>query len=323
MKIPLSIVYLLFYSKIIFSQVGFLDSTFSDNGKFKYDIGEMEEYDYANHMAMDNNNSIVICGATGGYASYGDALLLRLNSDGVLDSSFSDDGYTSIHSDYYGTEMIWFNKLIIRNDSKIIGMGNTSASDLLLMQFLPSGHIDTTFGINGFEIYNKPGSINHQYNAIISGNDGSIFIGGVGVDSNYNSKYELIKFKSSGVIDSAFGNNRIVFETFHSSDYYYSSYIVDLYLMPDDKIIACGVIYSDSTDDDDYFIARFNSDGSIDSFFGTSGISLIDYNIGTEAANSSESLMSSDINLADSSIYLSGRIALDLDSFFYDVFFPL
>ena len=82
--------------------------------------------------------------------------------------------------------------------------------------------------------------------------------------------FELVRYNPNGSLDSSFGNGGIVTTTFPEG-----SYAFDVALQPDGKIIAAGTVFVDfnpgDISDTDFALARYNSDGSLDTTFGNGG----------------------------------------------------
>ena len=109
------------------------------------------------------------------------------------------------------------------------------------------------------------------FNAIVIQPDGKIVVGGQEQNGDPNSV--IARFNSDGSLDSTFGSGGIVITDISGLNT--SDFVGALTLQPDGKIIAVGRAFNsgwtlDST------IERFNSDGSLDSTFGTGGIVITD-----------------------------------------------
>src|SRR5690349_7793591 len=72
----------------LYPQVGMLDNTFSDDGINIISIYGNEEM--ATAVAVQDDKKVILAGYTS--QIYQDVVAVRLNEDGTLDSTFSDDG---------------------------------------------------------------------------------------------------------------------------------------------------------------------------------------------------------------------------------------
>ena len=120
------------------------------------------------------------------------------------------------------------------------------------------GTLDSSFGVNGKVITSRP-KYSLQCSGVASQNDGSIIATGT-----TNSGFFAIKYSANGVIDSSFGingfasTNKILGEA------------LSMAIQPDNKILIGGY-YANMFSPYYLSIARFNSNGTIDSSFGNSG----------------------------------------------------
>jgi len=89
---------------------------------------------------------------------------------------------------------------------------------------------------------------------------------------------------ASGNLDLTFGNGGIVITPITNSPYYDSP--SSMQVQPDGKIVVCGQILEDDFYGDTYtasfFLARYNSTGTLDDSFGTNGKVLAPFGVGSE-----------------------------------------
>ncbi len=126
---------------------GTLDPSFSGDGSATTSIGSSQ--DYANALAIDAADRILLAGYTRTGQDDTDFALIRYDSTGELDSTFDGDGKaTATLGGYdYG-----FTIALDAGGRIVIGgysnMGATSY-DLALLRFTPGGTLDTTFDEDG------------------------------------------------------------------------------------------------------------------------------------------------------------------------------
>ena len=79
-----------------------------------------------------------------------------------------------------------------------------------------------------------------------------------------------MKLKTNGTVASSFGSNGIILEDFDlinpSGNNYY-----DILVQPDNKIVGVGFLHYNTNDEYDFAMARYNSNGTIDSTFALNG----------------------------------------------------
>src|SRR5690606_9548433 len=97
-------------------------------------------------IALQDDGKIVLCGDI---QSRSESLVMRLNSDGSLDTTFNGTGIFTMH---YGNNSESLQKVIIKPDGKIVAGGHTQFNSnvgFLIIQLLPDGTLDSSFGVNG------------------------------------------------------------------------------------------------------------------------------------------------------------------------------
>src|SRR5262249_51161793 len=106
---------------------------------------------------------------------------------------------------------------------------------------------------------------------VVVQSDGKIVIAGGngGIGRHYNlGAFDLARFNTDGSLDTSFGSKGVVvtslpqFETVHAKT---------LLLQPDRKLIAVGDA-GDFLQPQDWLLARYNTNGSLDTSFGSKGI---------------------------------------------------
>ena len=119
---------------------GIIDSTFGLNGIESYQFwsGYLEPLD----MITDPVDNILITGKVT-INNVEDPFIMRLTADGLLDSTFNQDGYLSLS---YGSDFFEYWNTIAVQEHKKIALGGASDDSLLLCSFLDNGSIDSAFG---------------------------------------------------------------------------------------------------------------------------------------------------------------------------------
>lgn len=193
-------------------------------------------------------------------STFHDFLIVRLMPDGSFDTSFNHTGILAAdfdHQENYLTE------IALQPDGKILASGTTTTDTgqrLELVRFNGNGSLDFTFGYNGRA--EVPISDNSSGMYLILRSDGKIVVGG---NENINGAVntDLLRFDSTGLLDSTFGINgqNIVPATY--------SGIYSLHVLPNNKLLASGITE----------IVQYNPDGHLDSTFGTNGLTYMNVNL--------------------------------------------
>lgn len=183
-----------------------------------------------------------------------------LSQDGSLDPTFDSDGKVVMDINNSNDVM---KSIVTQPDGKIIVAGYTSDLGIdrfCVVRFNTDGSIDNSFGVNGVVTtafpYTSVGS-----DAILQ-NDGKIVLAGHTWDGTRNV-FALARYNNDGSLDTSFGNSGSV-----STSFLNSAVARTVNVQNDGKIIVAGHV---SNGPDDFALARYNTDGTLDSNFGIDG----------------------------------------------------
>ncbi|MDO9104182.1 MAG: putative Ig domain-containing protein, partial [Methylovulum sp.] len=239
---------------------GSLDSSFSGDGKLTTALGSGEDYAYA--VSVQADGKILVAG----YSSNGgneDFALVRYNSNGSLDSSFSGDGKVSTD---FGTSSDYAYDMILQADGKILVVGTSHGSGgtrFALARYNTDGSLDTGFSGDG-KTTTELGLFGDEGYAVSVQSDGKILVAGETWNGSGND-FSLVRYHSDGSLDTSFdGDGKLVTALNLSYDYARS-----MTLQSDGKILIAG--FSQVVGHAEFALLRYNSDGSLDSSFGDGG----------------------------------------------------
>ncbi|GIV26826.1 MAG: hypothetical protein KatS3mg027_0640 [Bacteroidia bacterium] len=248
------------FALVRYNTDGSLDNTFGNNGIVITDINN--SWNSAYSIAIQNDGKILVTGDS----DYGVALM-RYNTDGSLDTTFGTNG--KVLTFVYGTSDVG-RSVIIQNDNKILVAGDNE-ENFFIIRYNPDGTLDNSFGTGG-KVPILAGIVS-QLNSVVLQNDGKIVVAGWNYSVPYNGNdFVLFRLNTDGTLDNTFGSNgKIVtdFRTNHDDGR-------NVLIQNDGKIVAVGSsYYSYLTYNWDFALARYNSNGSLDTTFGTSGKSVL------------------------------------------------
>ena len=247
---------------------GSLDSTFGTNGITITDFDGYNDYGY--EIAIQSNGKILVSGSSYD-GDYDEFAIARYNADGSLDSSFSADGWLmeivgSGNSEVFG--------LAVEPGGKIYAGGyceNGTDSDFGLIRLNNDGTMDNTFNSTG-EVVTDIDGYNECLNALVLQTDGKIVTGGF-ANNDSDDDFALVRYNTDGTLDDTFDGDGI-----QTTDLFFSSDedVFSVKLQQDGKIIASGTAY----DNTQYYfaLARYNTDGSLDTDFSGDGLVTTDIN---------------------------------------------
>src|SRR5581483_5691264 len=182
---------------------------------------------------------------------------------GALDASFGRGG--RVVTNFGGTGDM-ARSVVVQPDGKLVAAGTTNvsgATDFALARYNSDGRLDHSFGTGGKVVTDFAGSYD-SVGAVTLQADGKIVAGGWSVvDSIAN--FALARYNSDGTLDAGFGTEGKVRTDFGGV----SSQVFSIALQPDGKIVVAG--YANVDGGADFALARYNSDGTVDTTFGSEG----------------------------------------------------
>ena len=243
---------------------GNLDITFGAGGKIITPIGPRGGA--IADVALQSDGKFVVAGSTTDANDNSDFLILRYTVDGSLDSSFGTGGrlITDVGARSEGASSI-----AIQNDGKIIVAGYISSTGIALVRVTISGGLDTSFGNNGKVITDYANTYNEGCDLALQG-DGKILV--AGRSGGYpDLDFEVIRYTSTGGLDLEFGIGGKVTTDFGSNNDQAES----IALQFDGKIVVAG--HAGEYPNQDFALARYTSNGALDSTFGVGGKVTTDF----------------------------------------------
>jgi uncharacterized delta-60 repeat protein len=256
------------YALARYNADGTPDFTFGSNGRITTDF--FGGHDSATAVAIQPDGKIVVAGsatASGGNVVYG---LARYHPNGNLDSSFGVSGRVTTAFFGLGDHAA---ALVILPDGRIIVAGsvfNGSSSDIALARYDSNGNLDSTFGNGGKVIATVPGSTESATGMAVQPS-GNIIVCGITFPDPASSQFALVRFGGNGSFDTTFGTGGIVKTGFGGNDSQAAAVVVQ----QDSKIVVTG--FTSSPSGGDIALARYESDGTLDSTFGTGGRVTTDF----------------------------------------------
>ena len=261
-----------------YSLDGSLDATFDLDGRVTTPIGTGD--DFGTDVAVQADGKIVVAGFSFNDATSGDMLVLaRYNEDGLLDETFGSLGIVTAG---FGCAAAGY-ALALQPDGKILVAGHTCGLDSLdfaLARFNSDGSPDTTFDQDGI-VTTDFGNSYDSGHAVALQPDGRIIVAGHSfTDSNVSIDFALARYNPDGSPDTSFDEDgKVTTDLGGWRDFGYA-----ITLQPDGKIVVAGEQWQQEGGTVDFALARYQSDGTLDSSFDTDGIVITDMSPGDYAA---------------------------------------
>ncbi|MEI8208659.1 MAG: hypothetical protein WCG16_05610 [Methylococcales bacterium] len=329
------------------------NTAFNGDGEFNFNTtknwfgnGDSNNTDSIVKVTTQSDGKILIVGDSysrysqvSGYSDYvtieEKSVLIRLTSDGYLDTSFGNQGvvYSALNNstsnsmwsdgtlisqtDYNSTSP---ESVAVQSDGKIVtlgmvvvGQGFNNSSAYYLERYNTDGTLDSSFGggtgriisdVNPTDMSFDKSVIDNYLNNLddiphalsILGN-GKILVAG---QSNFN-QLAVLRYNSDGSLDSSFGNNGKIIGTFgHGEARGYS-----LNVQTDGKFIVTGEAVDSGVSQT--LVLHFNADGSLDDTFNPNynTVNAIANSIYTE--NGSPIALDSSVKIYDAELSAQGN----------------
>ena len=255
-----------------YNKNGGLDTTFGDRGKVITDFSNNDDISYS--VAIQKDGKIVLGGFVFNRLGSYDFALARYNPNGDLDTTFGLSG--KVITDFSNGYDVGVS-VAIQEDGKIVLGGfvfnSVSKSDFALARYNTNGELDTTFGNGGKVITDFSNNNDDGYSVAIQA-DGKIVLGGRMYNSvSSNRDFALARYNTNGGLDTTFNNGgKVITDFSNNNDDGYSVAIQE-----DGKIVLGGFVFN-SVSKNDFALARYNTNGNLDTTFGIEGKVITDFN---------------------------------------------
>lgn len=217
-------------------------------------------------VALQSDGKIVIAGGGPGM------FVERLNAGGSPDTGFGSNG-VAVATPLGGSAVA--NAVAVQPDGKIVVAGSVVPSDqtrgtlIALARFNANGSLDSSFGSGGAEVldFGLPFAVAQ---GVAVQPDGQIVFAGHEQGSTTFAFFNGLvgRLNSTGSLDTSFAGSGVV--TYHQPGGGYTS-LNAVALQNDGKIVAAG---ADAGGPNAVFL-RLNSDGALDSSFGSGGVTTL------------------------------------------------
>ena len=256
---------------------GTLDTTFGRGGKVRTDFPGLAAV--PSSVVIQPDGKIVVAGGAFPLFTFaGNFELVRYNPNGSLDTSFGNGGIvTTIFP-----EGSYAFDVALQPDGKIIAAGTVfvdfnpgdmSDTDFALARYNPNGSLDTTFGNSGMVTTDFLGHEDDAFSVLIQP-DGKIVAVGSANDPATFYDFAAARYLSNGTIDTTFGVAGKVRTDFGDQNFDRARSAA---LQPDGRIVTAGFAISQNGGVQNFAVARYTSNGILDTTFSGDGRTQIDF----------------------------------------------
>lgn len=235
------------FSLARYNNDGTLDTSFGSAGQITTDFGGD---DRSWSVALQPNGKILVSGISFGEGGVGTDVLARYNADGSLDTSFDGDGKVTLTSGGYTIG----NSVFVQSDGKILLAGGST-----LARYNTNGSLDTSFDGDGKLTYNLGG-----IGSVVVQTDGKIVVAGTATNS---TGFSLARYNTNGSLDTSFDGDGKVTTLLPGGGAGYS-----VTIQTDGKILVAGFDHANGENGNNFAVARYNANGSLDNTFDWDGI---------------------------------------------------
>src|SRR6266540_1580324 len=242
-----------------YNRNGTLDNSFNGDGKVMtsirgYDDGGLD-------VAIHEDGKIVV----GGFSANSfdrDFAVVRYNTDGTLDKTFSGNGKVTTDFGIYHDACY---AAAIQPDGKILAAGYSYQGrypEFALVRYNKDGSLDKSFDGDG-KTTTDIGIYDDGAYSIALQTDGKILVGGTS-----DGDFALVRYNPDGSLDSSFVEDVKVI---------YNGIAYSVAIQPNSKIVVAGESSFNDSTFYDFILLRYNTNGSLDSSFDGDGKVTTDF----------------------------------------------
>jgi uncharacterized delta-60 repeat protein len=248
------------FALVRYNTDGTLDTSFSGDGKLTTAIGTGMDRGYS--VTVQADGKILVAGESSNGRNT-DFALVRYNTDGSLDTSFSGEGWLTTA---IGTGTDSGQSVTVQADGKILVAGfsdNGGNTDFALVRYNTDGSLDTSFSGEGW-LTTAMGLYDDSGYSVAVQADGKILVAGESSNGG-NTDFALVRYNTDGSLDTSFsGDGKLTTAIGTGTDSGQS-----VTVQADGKILVAG--FSDNGGNTDFALVRYNTDGSLDTSFSGDG----------------------------------------------------
>jgi uncharacterized delta-60 repeat protein len=241
----------------------------------------------ATGVALQADGKIVVIGQASGPTTSLDFALLRYNMDGSLDTTFGSGGVA--RTDFgHATDIA--KEVVIDDVGRILVVGGGtlgSVRTIEVARYNSDGSLDKSFATGGMLVT----TLGTDARAVALQADGRIVIAGTAVAVGSpigDTNFVLLRLEQNGSLDASFGDGGVVTTDFEQG----GDTVNSLMIQPDGRIVAAGTVTGKNNTEQQYGLARYHPDGTLDATFGDGGRVVTD--LGSKSEWGAEGCLESD-----------------------------
>ena len=257
--------------------MGALDTTFGTGGKVTYSFGA-DNTCVLGSLKLQSDGKIVAGGfaETSSENQYAFAIV-RFNVDGTVDSTFGTGGRVvetmeavpDSQADDFGSS------LVIYQDDGTIVLGGTAQNGAAAPKKFALLSVDKNGVVNYKKLVNFTGTSSDTLHSLSLQSDGKIVAGGYSAEDSGES-LALARYAPNGELDTSFGTGGKVTTSIAGSTQAHGNSVA---IKSNGKILLGGYArFGTSPNEyDNFVLAQYNTDGSLDTDFGDNGLVIVGF----------------------------------------------
>jgi uncharacterized delta-60 repeat protein len=269
------------FAVVRFNADGTLDATFGGDGIVTIPVGTSS--DVAKAVAIDDDGKIVLAGTA--FIGGNQIAVVRLNTDGSLDTTFDGDGKAT--TNFVSNPSVG-EGLVIQNGKILVVASILEDQSVGVVRFNTDGSIDPTFGVGGkkivdFDAGEETASFEFAADIQLDGSGQILIAAEVQINmivddvSTDVSRVAVARLSADGTEDITFGNGGKVVTPLAGA--VAGGQVHSLAIQGDGKIVTAGTYFNDASHSD-VFVLRYDSAGALDNAFDGDG--LVVTNLGAD-----------------------------------------
>jgi uncharacterized delta-60 repeat protein len=261
-------------SRIVLASPGSLDLSFDVDGRISGDFGVAAGTDVKiTSVAVQNDGKIVVAGTIDtALDPTEDVLVARFNADGSLDTTFGDNdsvgGYTTFT---FNGMQSFADDVKIDSSGNIVVVGRglnatITQTGFAIARLDSDGELDMSFGTGGKTVSTFVAGSAGIGRAVAFQSDGKIIVAGTEqkIGSTRND-FAIVRYNTNGTLDLTFDVDGRVTTDFNARDDNAFDVVIQQ-VGAIEKIVVVGEADRLSSSINDFAMARYNPDGSLDTF---------------------------------------------------------
>jgi uncharacterized delta-60 repeat protein len=186
-----------------FSDLGILDTSFGSNGRF---ISSSNEKGQAQDVVIDSSGRIIFTGSIVGTVAPDAAIIGRLTSNGLLDSTFATQGY--LIDEFNGDPQL--NAIALRPNGNLVAVGTyggpfpSTQQSPIIVCLTQTGAFDSDCGVNGWTYLPTANSDVYADDVVVTA-DNAILLSGM--SESIDPAPMVMRLNHNGTPDSSFATS--------------------------------------------------------------------------------------------------------------------